>query len=275
MCSGRNLRSCRLEYAEIIRIFDSQHLQISSASHGTIYQPIPSAPYNSAKRGLEESQGSYPPNQLPNILPRPSFSSASPIVSATNVDAAAPRSSPHGVLEQPKKKQGRPSKAEIARRQAEAAAQGKVYEPQSRRRPKKPSALAGSPLPPTAATGESAGASSSSLQTPPRETAEPQPSSSSSRRKRQKRDEHQQDIGNTRGADLETAESSGSAAPTHVAQSPSDRLRPDAKFARSTATPSNARTPGYTHTGDGSEIRDSDVKDQDPSSRTMHASFDC
>ena len=159
VCQGRNLRSCKVEYSEILRNPYSLHTPVSSASQGPIYQPVTTAPHASVKRSLQEAEGLYPPNQLPNILPRPSFSSASPIVSATNVDPTVPRSSPLGVLEQPKKKQGRPSKAEIARRQAEAAAQGKEYIPQARRRPKKPPALAGSPLPPAAAAGGSAGAS--------------------------------------------------------------------------------------------------------------------
>jgi hypothetical protein len=76
---------------------------------------------------------------LPNLQPRPSFSSASTLVQPANVDLTSPRPSPLGALSKPKGKPGRPSREEIARRQAEAAAEGIVYAPQVRKRkPKKP-----------------------------------------------------------------------------------------------------------------------------------------
>src|SRR5271168_366431 len=105
------------------------------------------------KRSFQESEGLFPATLLlPNLQPRSSFSSASPIVQPANVDLTAPRPSPLGALNKPKGKPGRPSREEIARRQAEAAAAGRVYEPQPRKRnkPKKPKTLAASPVPPSA-----------------------------------------------------------------------------------------------------------------------------
>jgi hypothetical protein len=224
------------------------------------------------KRSFQEPEGLFPALPLPNIQPRPSYSSASPVVQPANVDLTAPRPSPLGALSKPKGKPGRPSREEIARRQAEAAAQGREYVSQVRKRnkPKKPKALAASPVPPSAGASASTEVSSSSLQTPTRQAVEPQQSSSSGRRKRQKIEEQQSGPDNVAGIEPTVAESSapGGSGPMTVAQSPSDRVRPDAKFAaRSTSAASTSRP------GDGSEIVDSDVKANDPDSRTSHASF--
>jgi len=225
------------------------------------------------KRSFQESEGPYPALQLPNLQPRPSYSSASPVVQPANVDLTVPRPSPLGASGKPKGKPGRPSREEIARRQAEAAAEGRVYVPQVRKRnkPKKPKTLAASPVPPSAGASASTEVSSSSLQTPTRQAVEPQQSSSSGRRKRL-RVEEQQPGPDDNVASIEpiVAESSaaGGSGPMAVAQSPSDRVRPDAKFAaRSTSATSTNRP------GDGSEIVDSDIKVNDPDSRTSHASF--
>jgi hypothetical protein len=67
------------------------------------------------------------------------------------VGLTTPRTSPLGYLSKPKGKPGRPTREEIARRQAEAAAEGRVYAPQVRKRnkPKKPKRISPlrSPLP--------------------------------------------------------------------------------------------------------------------------------
>jgi Ankyrin repeats (3 copies) len=151
----------------------------------TSYQPVHSAPSTSMKRSFQESEGPYPALQLPNLQPRPSFSSASPVVQPANVDLTAPRPSPLGAIGKPKGKPGRPSREEIARRQAEAATEGSVYVPQLRKRnkPKKPKTLTASPVPPFAGASTST-VSSSSLQTPTPQIVEPQQSSLSGRRKR-------------------------------------------------------------------------------------------
>jgi len=224
------------------------------------------------KRSFQESEAPYPALQLPNLQPRPSFSSASPVVQPANVDLTAPRPSPLGASGKPKGKPGRPSREEIARRQAEAAAEGRVYMPQPRKRnkPKKPKTLAASPVPPSAGASASTEVSSSSLQTPTRQAVEPQQGSSSGRRKRPRIEEQQSGPDNAASIEPTVAESSaaGGSGPMTVAQSPSDRVRPDAKFAaRSTSAASTNRL------GDGSEIVDSDIKANDPDSRTSHASF--
>ena len=270
---GRSLRSCREEYEEIRRAYHGRLIQPHPAGYPPSLQPIHSAPPTSVKRTFleAEGQGPFPALPLPNLQPRPSISSLSPVVQPAHMDPAAPRPSPLGVTYKPKGKPGRPSKDEIARREAEAAAEGRVYVPQVRKRnkPKKPPALAGSPLPPSAGASASTEASTASLQTPPRQAVEPEPSSSSGRRKRPKLDEQESrpdDTGNNDPADAEGA-AADDPAPAPVAQSPSDRVRPDAKFAaRSSSAASNKPS-------DGSEIIDSEVKRDDPSARTSHASF--
>jgi hypothetical protein len=109
------------------------------------------------KRSFQESEGQYPALQLPNLQPRPSYSSASPVVQPANVDLTVPRPSPLGASGRPKGKPGRPSREEIARRQAEAAAEGRVYVPQVRIRnkPKMPKTLFASPVPPSAGASAS------------------------------------------------------------------------------------------------------------------------
>ena len=270
---GRSLRSCKDEYDEIRSAFNQgRPIQPLLASYPPGYQPVHSAPSTSIKRSFQEAEGLFPAAlPLPNLQPRPSFSSASPVVQPANVDLTAPRPSPLGALNKPKGKPGRPSREEIARRQAEAAAAGRVYEPQVRKRkPKKQKALAASPVPPSAGASASTEVSSSSLQTPTRQPVEPQQSSSSGRRKRQRIEDPQPGPDTAGGIEPTAAESSaaGGSGPMTVAQSPSDRVRPDAKFApRSTSAASTSRP------GDGSEIVDSEVKANDPSSRTSHASF--
>jgi hypothetical protein len=273
---GRTLRSCKEEYDEIRRVYQGRPIQPHPAGYQTSHQPVHSALSTSGKRTFQESEGQafFPAAlQLPSLQPRPSFSSLSPVVQPANVDLTAPRPSPLGVVQKPKGKPGRPSKEEIARREAEAAAEGRVYVPQVRKRnkPKKPPVLAGSPLPPSAGASASTEASSTSLRTPPRQVVQPEQSSSSGRRKRQRLDEQQSRADNTESNEPVVAEgtTAGGSAPTSVAQSPSDRVRPDAKFApRSGSAASNNRP------GDGSEIVDSEVKLHDPSSRTSHASFE-
>ena len=273
---GRSLRSCKEEYEEIRRVYQGHQgrpIQPHPAGYQTSLQPVPSAPSTSMKRTFQESegQGLFPALQLPNLQPRPSFSSLSPVVQPANVDPTAPRPLPPGPTNKPKGKPGRPSKEEVARREAEAAAEGRVYVPQVRKRtkPKKPPAPAGSPLPPSAGASASTEASSASLQTPPRQAVEPQQSSSSGRRKRQRLDEESRPdyTGSHEPAVAEDAAASGSA-PAPVAQSPSDRVRPDAKF-----TPRSASAASNNRPEDGSEIVDSEVKRDDPSARTSHASF--
>jgi hypothetical protein len=56
------------------------------------------------------------------------------VVQPANVDLTSPRLSPLSELNKPKGKPGRPSREEIARRQAEAAAEGRVYVSSVRKR---------------------------------------------------------------------------------------------------------------------------------------------
>jgi hypothetical protein len=210
---------------------------------------------------------------LPNLQPRQPFSSLSPVAPPAATEIIAPGPSPLGPVQKPKGKPGRPSKEEIARRQAEAAAEGRVYLPQQRKRNKgkRPQAPAGSPLPASAGASGSTEASSLSIQTPPRQPVEPEQSGSSGRRKRPRLDDRPSEPDKPGSNEPAAAEgtTAGDSAPAHVAQSPSDRVRPDAKFAaRSTSAASNDKP------GDGSEIVDSEVKLRDPSSRTSHASFE-
>jgi hypothetical protein len=160
-----------------------------------------------------EGQGFFPAAlQLPSLQPRP------------------PQPSPLDAIYKAKGKSGRPSKEEIARREAEAAAEGRVYMPHVRKRgrPKKPPVLAGSPLPPSAGASASTKASPTSLRTPPRQVV--QQSSSSARRKRQRLDDRQSRAENTESNELMVTEgtTTGGSAPTSVPQSPLDRARPDA-----------------------------------------------
>jgi hypothetical protein len=273
---GRNLRSCKEEYEEIRSIYQGRLIQPHPASYQTSYPPIHSAPPTAGKRTFQETEGPgfFPAvTQLPSLHPRPPFSSLSPIVQPANTDVVAPRPSPLGTAHKPKGRPGRPSKEEIARREAEAAAEGKVYAPQQRRRnkAKKPQAPASSPLPASAGASGSTEASSLSLQTPPRQPVEPEQSSSSGRRKRQRLDDPPSEPGKTGSNEPAAVEGipGGDSAPAHVAQSPSDRVRPDAKFAARSAPATSNDKPG-----DGSEIVDSEVKLRDPSSRTSHASFE-
>jgi hypothetical protein len=86
------------------------------------------------KGSSQEYEGLFPALQWPNLQPRPSFSNASTVVPPANVSLATPQSSLLGALNKPKGKPGRPSKEEIARRQLEAAAEGRVYVSQVRKR---------------------------------------------------------------------------------------------------------------------------------------------
>jgi len=141
-----------------------------------------------------------------------------------------------------------------------------------KRKPKKPPALAGSPLPPSAGASASTEVSSTSLHTPPLHAVETHQSSSSGKRKRQRIEGPESRVGDEGSNQPVVGEGEGDAddgsATGPVAQSPSDRVRPDAKFApRSSSAASNTRPL------DGSEIIDSEVKRDDPSARTSHASF--
>jgi len=258
-----------IKYDEIRSAFNQDRpIQLLLSGYQTSYQPVHSAPSTSMKRSFQESEGPYPALQLPNLQPRPSFSSASPVVQPANVDLTALQPSPLGAIGKPKGKPGRPSREEIARRQAEAAAEGRVYVPQLRKRnkPKKPKTLTASPVPSFAGASTSTEVSSSSLQTPTRQVVEAQQSSLSERRKRPR----PSSLGQTTLRSLSVAESSAAEDlhPMTVAQSPSDKARRNAKFAaRSTSAASNNRPE------DESETDNSDIKVNDLDSRTSHVSF--
>jgi hypothetical protein len=263
---GHNLRSCKEEYDEIRRVYLGRPIQPHPTGYQPSHQPVHSAPSTAVKRTFQESegQGYFPAvQQLPSLQPRLPFSSLSPVVQPANTDLTAPRPSPLGTVHKPKGKPGRPRKEEVARREAEAAAEGRVYAPPQRKRnkPKKPEAPAGSSLPPSVGASGSTEASSTSMQTPPRQPVEPEQSSSSARRKRPRLDEQQSRLDNTWSNDPAVAEgpASGGSAAAPVAQSPSDRVRPDAKFAARSASAASSNRPE-----DGSEIVDSEVKLHDP-----------
>ena len=125
---------------------------------------------------------------------------------------------------EPAKKRGRPSKEAVEQRDKELAAKGEVYRP-SKRKPRKPDALAGSPLLPLTLPESSASSTSAApqLETPLRQTFDVKEENSSGKRKRRRtRDDNQEaEQAPISAPTRDEPSNTGSMIP---AQSPSDRL---------------------------------------------------
>ena len=265
ICIGRSLNSCKAIFDDIRRAPYPYVMQAPITAQysfpASTFQSTPGTHSSQRKRPLSDSEG--PPQTARILQPRPSFAGP-PILSATSDNESVPSLRP-SPFDTPaganRKKKGRPSNEEIARRRREAEAQGGSYEPKKRTKKPKPNLPEDAPaihIPAPATHADPP----TSLQTPQPQAADLATESSSGRRRRQKQREQGDDT------DPHRLSNPMSKAPP-LAESPSDRLRPEAQFGGriSTNPPGSGGTAVSSSDVSAPPVHADETKGPDPSTR--------